>query len=66
MAAKQQASAAPIEGPPEEDPGVEAPASSAGLSPAQMEQLQQLAGLKDQGILTEEEFAAQKAQILAS
>ncbi len=28
--------------------------------------LQQLAELKEQGILTEEEFAAQKAQILAS
>ena len=29
-----------------------------------MAQLQQLAQLKDQGILTEEEFAAQKAKIL--
>ncbi len=28
--------------------------------------LRQLAELKDQGILTEEEFAAQKAKILAS
>jgi hypothetical protein len=27
-------------------------------------QLKQLAGLKDQGILTEEEFAAKKAQLL--
>ena len=31
----------------------------------QIEQLKQLADLKAQGILTEEEFAAQKAQILA-
>jgi hypothetical protein len=30
------------------------------------EKLRQLAELKDQGILTEEEFAAQKAKILAS
>ena len=30
------------------------------------EQLRKLAELKDQGILTEEEFAAQKARILAS
>jgi Short C-terminal domain len=30
-----------------------------------IEQLQKLAALKDQGILTEEEFAAQKAKILA-
>ena len=30
----------------------------------QIEQVKQLAALKDQGILTEEEFAAKKAQIL--
>ena len=29
-------------------------------------QLKELAGLRDQGILTEEEFAAQKAKILGS
>jgi len=28
--------------------------------------LKELAGLRDQGILTEEEFAVQKAKILAS
>src|SRR5690349_16033827 len=31
---------------------------------AQIEQLKQFAALKDQGILTEEEFTAKKAQIL--
>lgn len=31
-----------------------------------IEQLKQLGELKDQGILTEEEFAAQKAKLLAS
>ena len=31
-----------------------------------IQQLKDLAALKDQGILTEEEFAAQKAKILAS
>ena len=31
-----------------------------------VEQLKELASLKDQGILTEEEFAAQKAKILGS
>jgi hypothetical protein len=31
-----------------------------------IEQLKQLAELKDQGILTEEEFAAQKAKILGT
>jgi hypothetical protein len=30
----------------------------------QIEQVKQLAALKDQGILTEEEFSAKKAQIL--
>ncbi|MFN8126904.1 MAG: SHOCT domain-containing protein [Candidatus Nanopelagicales bacterium] len=33
---------------------------------AKVEALQQLAALKDQGILTDEEFAAQKAKILGS
>jgi hypothetical protein len=31
-----------------------------------IEQLKELAALKDQGILTEEEFAAQKAKLLGS
>ena len=53
QAAAQQAAMAP---PP-------APAAG-GLSPDAMAQLQQLAQMKDQGILTEEEFAAQKAKIL--
>ena len=34
--------------------------------PDTLAQLQQLADLKNQGILTDEEFAAQKAKILAS
>jgi hypothetical protein len=40
-----------------------APAAG-GLTEDSIAQLQQLAQLKDQGILTEEEFAAQKAKIL--
>ena len=35
-----------------------------GISPDAVEQLKQLASLKDQGILSEEEFAAEKAKIL--
>lgn len=60
---KFDAQAAP---PPEAAPVAEAPPEppAAGVSPDQIEQLKQLAGLKDQGILTEEEFAAQKAKIL--
>ena len=43
-----------------------APAPAPAAAPAQdpIEQLKQLAALKDQGILTDQEFAAQKAKIL--
>lgn len=41
------------------------PARASGLSmDEKIEQLQQLAKLKEQGILTEQEFGAQKAKIL--
>ena len=45
-----------------------AAAAPAPAAPAAdpIEQLKELASLKDQGILTEEEFAAQKAKILAA
>ena len=39
-------------------------APAAGIEDDVVEQLQKLAGLRDQGILTEEEFAAQKAKLL--
>ena len=42
----------------------QAPAPAEGGSDP-MEQLKQLAALKDQGILTEQEFSDQKAKILA-
>ena len=35
------------------------------MSPDAIQQLKDLAALKEQGILTEDEFAAQKAKILA-
>ena len=47
----------------EEMAAPEAAAPEAAESP-QVEQIKQLAALKDQGILTEEEFAASKAKIL--
>ncbi len=57
-AEKEQAAAPPQEQyaapPPEED------------RDKQIAQLKELASLKEQGILTEEEFAAQKAEILGS
>jgi Short C-terminal domain len=39
------------------------PAAAAG--PSMIDQLKELGELKDQGILTEDEFAAQKAKLLA-
>jgi Short C-terminal domain len=42
-----------------------APAPASPAQPDKMTQLKQLGELKTQGILTEEEFAAEKAKILA-
>jgi hypothetical protein len=48
------------------EPAYQAPAPQPAASPAPdfIQQLKDLADLKAQGILTEEEFAAQKARIL--
>jgi len=40
------------------------PAAAGGISNEALEQLKQLGALKDQGILTEQEFGVQKAKIL--
>ncbi len=42
------------------------PAPAGGISDDAIEQLKQLGALKEQGILTEEEFVAQKAKILGT
>jgi Short C-terminal domain len=73
VARSQQAQAAPppeappAEAPPapeaEAPPAADAPAPGA-LTPEAIAQLKQLAELRDQGILTEEEFSAQKALLL--
>jgi hypothetical protein len=61
QAVQQQAAAAP----PAYEPPVAASApATVGLSIDAMEQLTQLAALHEQGVLTDEEFAAQKAKIL--
>ena len=49
---------------PQEAPPAAAPAE-AGLSADAMEQLKQLGALHEQGVLTDEEFAEQKAKVLA-
>jgi len=54
---QQQQAAAPVAPPP--------PAPAAAAS-SPIEQLKELGELKAQGILTEEEFAAQKAKLLGS
>ena len=48
-----------------EPPPQYAQPAPAPAAPDPIEQLKELAALRDQGILTEEEFAAQKAKILA-
>jgi len=50
--------------PPAAAPAPAAPAQAAPAQQDDMAEIQQLAAMKDQGILTEEEFAAQKAKIL--
>ena len=56
------------EPPPEPAPAPAAPPPAAPAAPAAdpIERLKELAELKEQGILTPEEFAVQKARILGS
>jgi hypothetical protein len=42
------------------------PAAAPAAGDSRVEQLKELAGLKEQGVLSEEEFAAEKARILAN
>jgi hypothetical protein len=56
--AAQQQAAQPVSPPP--------PAAPAATESSVIDQLKQLGELKAQGILTEEEFAAQKAKLLSS
>lgn len=61
---EQAAEAAPPPPPPAPAPAA-APAPTAGSTDV-VAQLTQLAALRDQGVLTEDEFAAQKAKILSA
>lgn len=61
--AQRSAEAQAQDAPPAAAPADEPAAPEAAESP-QIQELRQLAALKDQGILTEEEFSAKKAQIL--
>ncbi|HET6997624.1 MAG TPA: SHOCT domain-containing protein [Solirubrobacterales bacterium] len=59
--AQQEAQEAPQQAAP-----APAPAAAPAAEESMIDQLKQLGELKSQGILTEEEFAAQKAKLLAS
>lgn len=61
VAGRQAAKAGQVAAPP---PVTSEPAPAAGLAPEAIEQLKQLADLNRQGILTDEEFATQKARLL--
>jgi putative oligomerization/nucleic acid binding protein len=52
--------------PPPAAPVPAAPAGPSGISNDAIEQLQQLAALKDQGVLTDEEFEVQKRRLLGT
>jgi putative oligomerization/nucleic acid binding protein len=66
--AAQQQQAPPPQAPPPQAPAAPAPAAQAPSAGGddRIAKLQQLADLKNQGILTDEEFAAEKARILNS
>ncbi|MFJ3201427.1 SHOCT domain-containing protein [Streptomyces sp. NPDC086989] len=59
----QQEAAQPVAAPPPPPPAP-APAAAADDMTAKIDQLKQLSTLKDQGVLTEEEFAEQKRRLL--
>lgn len=63
--AGRQASAAQAAAPAPAAPLVDIPAGPAGLTDDSIARLKQLAELHSAGILTDEEFAAQKARLLA-
>ena len=63
-AAAGQAEAAPPAPAPADEAAAPEDAAPEAITSEQIETLKQLAALKDQGILTEEEFAAKKAEIL--
>jgi hypothetical protein len=50
---------------PQQQVPVAPPAPAPAAAPSTIDQLKELGELKSQGILTEEEFAAQKAKLLA-
>ena len=50
--------------PPSTEPAQAAAPETGGLTPAALEELKQLGDLHDQNVLTDEEFAREKARVL--
>jgi Short C-terminal domain len=61
--ADQQARLSDLEA--QQQPVAPAPVAAAAAGPDPIEQLTQLGKLREQGVLTDDEFAAQKAKVLA-
>ena len=61
---QQGAMPAPYYDQQEPDPGYAPPPEPAAPAPDPIEQLKQLGALREQGVLTDEEFAVQKAKVL--
>ena len=66
QAQQREEAAAPQQAAPGEPGQATEPAAAGGLTPEVMERLKQLGELHEQGVLTDEEFAAQKAKLLGS
>jgi hypothetical protein len=64
ISSKASASVAPVPAPASAAP--KTPMSAAPMSAANVEELSRLADLKDRGVITEEEFAAQKQALLSA
>ena len=64
-ASQGQQQQAAYEEPPQAAPAPPAPAPPAAAAPDMLDQLKKLGELKESGVLTEQEFATQKARILA-
>ena len=61
----EETSVPPADQPPASaDPAQAAPADSGGLTPEAIEELKQLGELHEQKVLTDEEFAREKARLL--
>jgi 3-oxoacyl-ACP reductase-like protein len=58
------AAAAPPPAPPAAAPPAPAPPASGGIQPDALDRLKELGALHEQGVLTDQEFAEQKARLL--